>query len=110
MKYSPGDVLEVRVMNIKPYGAFCKIGNVTGLIHISEFSDFYVKSIEWFVKIADLVKVEVLSFNEENQRLKLSYKSIRPELQKNSNHKIQETNRGFSSLKRNHVDKQHENS
>ena len=108
MKYVAGDVIEVRVMNIKNYGAFCKIGSVTGLIHISEFSDYFVRSIEWFVKVADFVKVEVLSYNENNQRLKLSFKSIRPELQKAGNQKIQETNRGFISLKRKYVDQQKE--
>ena len=107
MNFQKGDVVEARVINLKPYGAFCRVGDIIGLIHISEFSDFFVKSIDKFVKLGDIIKVEVLSYNPEKNQLKLSYKKIRPELKKKSDYRIKETRRGFSSLQKEHVDKQH---
>ncbi|WP_342252458.1 S1 RNA-binding domain-containing protein [Spiroplasma endosymbiont of Amphibalanus improvisus] len=78
----PGDIVTAEITNIAPYGAFCKIGDATGLIHISEFSDFFVKSINDFVEVGDSVEVEILSFDEDKKQAKLSYKKIRSELLK----------------------------
>ncbi len=96
--YKKGDIVEVRITNIKPYGAFCEIGNINGLIHISEFSDFFVNSVEDFVQIGDIVEVEVLDYYPQKSQLKLSYKNIRKSLQKNVGNSIPETAKGFKTL------------
>jgi general stress protein 13 len=70
----PGDVINGRITGIKPYGAFVKIDEtVDGLVHISEISDGYVKNIEEFFKIGDVVKLEVLAINPD-EKVSLSYK------------------------------------
>lgn len=71
-----GDKVLGRITGIKPYGAFVKIGDaVDGLVHISEISDGYVKRIEDFLHVGDLVELEVLGVNED-QKVSLSYKRI----------------------------------
>lgn len=71
-----GDVVKGRITGIKPYGAFVKIDeNIDGLIHISEISDGFVKNIEEYLKIGDVVKLEVLDINADN-KISLSYKNV----------------------------------
>ncbi len=70
-----GDIVKGRVTNIKPYGAFVKIDDsVDGLIHISEISDGFVKDIEDYLSVGDVVTLEVLDI-DENNKISLSYKS-----------------------------------
>ena len=97
--YSKAQVVTVKITNITPFGAFCELKNATGLIHISEFSDFFVKDIKQFVNVGDEVEVEVLDFDADKKQVKLSYKNCRPELLKKTNSQIQETGAGFQPLK-----------
>ena len=45
----PGDIVIAKITSIVGYGAFVSVGEYLGLVHISEFSDNYVKSIKEFV-------------------------------------------------------------
>ena len=75
--YKANDIIVGRVTGIQPYGAFVVFENgQTGLIHISEISSKFVKSIEDYVKIDDEVKVKVLGYEEKNNYLKLSIKAL----------------------------------
>ncbi|WP_381415373.1 S1 RNA-binding domain-containing protein [Spiroplasma endosymbiont of Anurida maritima] len=96
--YEKGQVVNVSITSIAPYGAFCTFKGGTGLIHISEFSDYFVKNIEEYVAVGDEIDVEILSFDENRKQAKLSFKNIRKELLK-SNSEIQETGDGFKNLK-----------
>ena len=50
------------ITGITKFGAFVELpGGITGLVHISEIADEYVKDINDFFKKADRVKVKVLS-------------------------------------------------
>ncbi len=70
-----GDIVKGRITGIKPYGAFVKIDDeVDGLIHISEVSDGFVKSIEDFVSVGDTVDLKVIKISDDN-KVSLSYKS-----------------------------------
>ena len=71
-----GDIVIAKVTNIVGYGAFVTVGEYDGLIHISEFSDRFVKSIGDFVKVGEEIRARVLEIDEENKRIKLSYKSL----------------------------------
>jgi polyribonucleotide nucleotidyltransferase len=60
-----------RIMN---FGAFCEIlPGKEGLIHVSELSKEYVKSVEDVVKVGDVVKVKVIEIDELG-RINLSKK------------------------------------
>ena len=72
----PGDIVNGTITNILGYGAFVVVGEYDGLVHISEFSDNYVKNISDFVKIGQEIRLKVIEVDEENHRVKLSYKQI----------------------------------
>ena len=72
----PGDIVYGRVTNILGYGAFVQVDEYDGLVHISEFSDRFVRDINDFVKIGDEIKLKILEVDEVNKRLKLSYKQL----------------------------------
>lgn len=75
--YKLGDIVYGKVTNIVGYGAFVSIDEeYTGLIHISEFSDNYVKNISDFVSVGDKVKLKIIEIEEEYKRFKLSYKLV----------------------------------
>ena len=58
------------------YGAFVVVGDYDGLVHISEFSDNFVKNINDFVKVGQELRLKVIEVDEENHRVKLSYKQL----------------------------------
>lgn len=69
-----GEIVSGVITGIKDYGAFVQVDDYCGLIHISEFSDDFVRNIGDIVTIGEEVSVEVLEVDEENKKLKLSYK------------------------------------
>ena len=76
-KIKRGDIIDVKITGIQPYGAFASLpDNSTGLIHISEISDKFVKSIDSFVKVGEFIKVKVIDFDEETNHARLSLKAI----------------------------------
>ena len=62
-----------RVIKIMPYGAFIKLddGNI-GLIHVSQFSDVYVKDARNFVKEGERVVVKTVGKTKKNGKLNLA--------------------------------------
>ena len=70
-----GDIVSGTITGIKDYGAFVQVEDYCGLIHISEFSDGYVKNISDIVAVGDVVNVEILEVDEAGKKLKLSYKT-----------------------------------
>lgn len=71
-----GEIVYGKITNILGYGAFVSVENYAGLIHISEFSDNFVRNINDFVEIGQKVKLKVLEVDEKNKKLKLSYKVL----------------------------------
>ena len=71
-----GEIVYGIITNIIGYGAFVTVNEYTGLIHISEFSDNYVRNISDFVEVGEKVKLKVIDVDEEMKRLKLSYKVL----------------------------------
>ena len=65
MSFAVGQVVEGKITGITNFGAFVELSpGVTGLVHISEVADVYVKDIKDFVKINDLIKVKILSMQD----------------------------------------------
>ena len=57
-----GSVVEGVVTGITNFGAFVELpGGETGLVHISEIAEVYVKDINDFLKVNDKVTVKVIS-------------------------------------------------
>ena len=105
MEYNVGDEVVARVTGIERYGIFVKFENgYTGLIHISEISDKFVKNICEFACIDDEIYVKIVSVDREKKQLILSIKQL--DKSKNyiiSRRKIVETKDGFNPLKE-HLD------
>jgi len=73
-----GTEYEATVVTIKDYGAFVDIvPGVSGLVHISEFSDERVKDANEYVSEGDKVNVKVIEVDRMG-RLKLSIKAVKP--------------------------------
>ena len=71
-----GDIVIAKVTSIVGYGAFVVVGEYDGLIHISEFSDNFVRSIKEFVTVGQEIRLRVLEVDEQNKKVKLSYKQL----------------------------------
>lgn len=77
MTLQVGNVLEGKVVNITNFGAFVEVSGKTGLVHISEVSDTYVKDIRKHLKEQDKVKVKVIAI-DENGKISLSIRQAFP--------------------------------
>jgi len=69
----PGMVLEGVVTNVTNFGAFVDIGvHQDGLVHISEMADRFVRDPNEEAKVGQIVKVKVLSIDQDLKRIALS--------------------------------------
>lgn len=68
MSISKGQILEGTVTGITKFGAFVELSTgQTGLVHISEVADTYVKDVNDFLKEKDKVKVKVINVDESGK-------------------------------------------
>ena len=101
-KYKKNDIVEGHVTGIEDYGIFIGLDEYySGLIHISEISNEYVRNVNNYVKIGETIKVRILETDDENCHLKLSIKDVDYRINKKSRNKINETGSGFEILKDN---------
>ena len=70
-----GMVFEGPVKSIVSYGAFVDLGGVDGLVHITELSWKRIKNPSEVVSVGQIIKVFVKSFDKENKRVSLGYKT-----------------------------------
>jgi len=74
MSLETGTILEGTVVKITHYGAFVELPDgKSGLVHISEIADTYVKDVRDYLKEQEKVKVKVLGYNDKG-KLDLSVK------------------------------------
>lgn len=81
MAIEVGAKLEGKVTGITHFGAFVDLsGGVTGLVHISEIADNYVKDVKDHLKLEDVVTVKVINVDKDG-KIGLSIKQAidRPE-------------------------------
>ena len=68
MDLSPGDIVEGVVTKVAKFGAFVDLEDgKSGLVHISEIADTFVKDINNHIAEGDEVKVKVLSIDEKGK-------------------------------------------
>ena len=71
-----GQVLDGKVVKIKPFGAIVSLGDKTqGLVHISQISEGFIQDINDVIAVGDLVKTKVLTIDEEGRKITLSMKA-----------------------------------
>ena len=99
-RYIKGETVVGIVTGIEKYGIFVSLDEYySGLIHISEISDSFVRNVNNYVKIGETIKAKVLEEDENQCHLKLSIKNFDYKMNKNRRKKIEETGTGFKILK-----------
>ncbi len=71
-----GQILDGIVKNITDYGAFVDLGGVDGLLHVTDISWKRVNHPSEALQIGQSIKVQVIRFNEETQRISLGMKQL----------------------------------
>ena len=71
-----GQVLEGVVKNITDYGAFVDLGGVDGLLHVTDIAWRRINHPSEALSIGQNVKVQVIRFNPETQRISLGMKQL----------------------------------
>ncbi len=68
MAIEVGTKLEGKVTGITHFGAFVELSaGVTGLVHISEIADNYVKDVNDHLKLQDIVTVKVIHVDKDGK-------------------------------------------
>lgn len=94
-----GKIVEGQITGVTKYGVFVSLeDNYTGMIHISEVSNKYIEDLNNIFKIGDLIRVKVLSIDENKLQVKLSIKKIGKQTKRKG---IEEKGKGFEPLKQN---------
>ena len=71
-----GSILDGVVKNITDYGAFIDLGGVDGLLHVTDISWRRINHPAEVLSVGQTIKVQVIKFNEDNQRISLGMKQL----------------------------------
>ncbi|RYJ03837.1 MAG: 30S ribosomal protein S1 [Acetobacteraceae bacterium] len=71
-----GMILDGVVKNITDYGAFVDLGGVDGLLHVTDIAWRRINHPSEALNIGQPVKVQVIRFNSETQRISLGMKQL----------------------------------
>ncbi len=75
-KLAEGSVIDGIVKNITEYGAFVDLGGIDGLLHITDMSWGRISHPSEMFEVGQEVKVMVLKFNPDNERVSLGFKQL----------------------------------
>ncbi len=93
---TPGKIIKGTVSGIETYGIFVNFeNNYSGMIHISEISEKFVKDINEYAKIGETIPCKILYVDHKNKKMKLSIKNMDFALRKENHGK-----ENFKSLKK----------
>ncbi|MFK7897449.1 MAG: 30S ribosomal protein S1 [Myxococcota bacterium] len=74
-----GQILDGVIKNLTDYGAFIDLGGIDGLLHITDMSWGRINHPSELFQVGDEIKVKVLKFDSENERVSLGLKQIQPD-------------------------------
>jgi small subunit ribosomal protein S1 len=72
-----GDIINGTVKNIADFGAFVDLGGIDGLLHITDMSWGRINHPSEVLNVGDEIKVQVLKFDRESERVSLGYKQLK---------------------------------
>lgn len=79
-EFAVGDVAEVKIVSITPFGAFAQIiPGVDGLLHISQISTERITNVAQVLSIGDVVSAKIIEINDEQNRVSLSIRALKEE-------------------------------
>lgn len=68
MPVEVGQIVEGKVTGITKFGAFVELSEgITGLVHISEVADGFVKDVRDYLNYNDVVRVKVIAISEDGK-------------------------------------------
>jgi small subunit ribosomal protein S1 len=76
---APGQIVDGVVKNLTDYGAFVDLGGIDGLLHVTDMSWGRVNHPSELFQVGDEIKVKVLKFDPESERVSLGLKQIQPD-------------------------------
>ena len=98
-KIKYGDIIKCKVTGIADYGFFVECeNNYSGLCHISEVSNDFVKDIHDFVHLDEIIYCQVIEIDNKNKQMRLSIKDIYYKTEDDGT-RIVESRKGFLPLK-----------
>jgi small subunit ribosomal protein S1 len=71
-----GQLVEGKIVSIKPFGVFVDFEGTTGLLHINQVSKNYVASLEAVFQIGQPIKALIIDLDEVKRRVSLSTKVL----------------------------------
>ena len=74
-----GQIVDGVIKNLTDYGAFIDLGGIDGLLHITDMSWGRINHPSELFHIGDEIKVKVLKFDPESERVSLGLKQIQPD-------------------------------
>ena len=74
-----GQILDGVIKNLTDYGAFIDLGGIDGLLHVTDMSWGRINHPSELFGVGDEIKVKVLKFDPENERVSLGLKQIQPD-------------------------------
>lgn len=77
-KLNVGDVIEGKVSRLANFGAFISLGDIDGLLHISEVSHKRFNKLSDVLSVGDTVKVAILELDKDSEKVSLSAKALLP--------------------------------
>ena len=79
IRFKPGTVVEGRVRNVQPFGAFVELAEgIDGMIHIGDLAPERINHPSEKVKVGETVKAQVLEIDREKHRIRLGVKQLLP--------------------------------
>ncbi len=97
-KLQEGMVLDGIVKNLTDYGAFLDLGGIDGLLHITDMAWKRVKHPSEVVDIGDEIRVKVLKFDRERNRVSLGLKQLGEDPWVNISRRYPENSRVFGKV------------
>ena len=73
-----GKIVEGVVKNVTDYGAFIDLGGIDGLMHITDISWGRINHPSEVLTVGSKIKVKILQFDREHQRVSLGLKQTAP--------------------------------
>jgi small subunit ribosomal protein S1 len=71
-----GQLIEGKIVNIKPFGVFVDFEGTTGLLHINQISKNYVASLPALFEVGQPIKAVIIDLDEAKRRVSLSTKVL----------------------------------
>lgn len=76
---SEGQIVDGVIKNLTDYGAFIDLGGIDGLLHVTDMSWGRINHPNELFQVGDEIKVKILKFDSETERVSLGLKQIQPD-------------------------------